>query len=1142
MADCDGHRKRRSEGGKKKLLVGEKVEVRNLEDGFLGSWHPGTIIGCGHGTRHVRYDHLLSDEGSGYLAEYVGVSSHIDGNYDDSGLESNSHGRIRPFPPVMESEKRFQFGLCVDAYHNDAWWEGVVFNQEDNLEEREVFFPGIGDELMVKNEDLRISHDWNEITEEWVPRGKWLLLEIFEEYEQENLIPISAKQIWYDVRGSGKFAQVGEWTFPGKSIWQELITEALSVYTKLLLDAFVKSFDFLEDEIQKTEPACSIDCNFSLESKRATEEEVKNGISTKDIFPSCPSSVIVVSSNSQGMVAVPQVLPVAPHASCSKKRRRRSSKAISWHPACPDIVPGAEFCPGSINDYTHVKKASYDVVTNLRKHLLYCGFKIDYTMDGSIPRLRYTSPCGKVYNSLRPLCRDKMELGLEDFCPTSVRVEESLVLSPVSETPSSTITVDAEYCPEAVIEYLRVKGSCSRLQDQARKHLSSMGWSFWFKTEKDKFVWRYTSPEKKTYSSLYKACAGFVAGGLITNTLSICDPMEDVPCSKDLLKQGNVVQKQPQEHNSLTKLGNHPREKFRKRKTPSTSCLSKPRALEKSRKRWHGNCPERVLQPSKRAREVLSINLSHPNPRSILSWLIDNNVVLPMATVYYRIQKDRPPMAEGRITRDGIKCSCCEKLFSITNFEVHAGSSRRKPSASIFVEDGRSLIECQMETMCDSHEGFSRDWLGWGRKNRHKKSKNDYICSVCHYGGKLILCDQCPSSFHASCLNLQDIPEGDWFCPSCCCGICLKCQFDENSGQFMDEGVIFCHQCERLNHVGCLRDRGMITADVPPKGSRFCSKTCEKIFYGLQELIGQRILVGLEDLTWTLIKPIEYESDHMDDSNTDIVTENYKKLNLAVELMHECFEPVIETWTNRDLMEDVIFSRGSELNRLNFRGFYTVLLERNEEMISVATIRVYGEKVAEVPLVGTRIQYRRLGMCRVLMHELEKRLFELGVERLILPAVPSVLNTWTTAFGFSQMTKSERSEFFTYTFLDFQGTVMCQKLLRKLPSCTLRKLRDILREPCENGSGSKSKIEFEGNSAMPEVFQEEEIERSESVDQGAVEVNYKGAINKLACPVPERHLSYGQYCPQVKGTTNQGPEPTQDSSGDRSLESMEKRV
>ncbi|KAJ7976353.1 increased DNA methylation 1-like [Quillaja saponaria] len=61
-----------------------------------------------------------------------------------------------------------------------------------------------------------------------------------------------------------------------------------------------------------------------------------------------------------------------------------------------------------------------------------------------------------------------------------------------------------------------------------------------------------------------------------------------------------------------------------------------------------------------------------------------------------------------------------------------------------------------------------------------------------------------------------------------------------------------------------------------------------------------------------------------------------------------------------------------ELNGLNFEGFYTVLLERDDEIICVATIRVYREKVAEVPLVATRSQYRQQGMCRILMDELEK--------------------------------------------------------------------------------------------------------------------------------------------------------------------------
>lgn len=39
---------------------------------------------------------------------------------------------------------------------------------------------------------------------------------------------------------------------------------------------------------------------------------------------------------------------------------------------------------------------------------------------------------------------------------------------------------------------------------------------------------------------------------------------------------------------------------------------------------------------------------------------------------------------------------------------------------------------------------------------------------------------------------------------------------------------------------------------------------------------------------------------------------------------------------------------------------------------AISISRIFGQKVAEMPLVATRIQYRRHGMCRVLMDELEK--------------------------------------------------------------------------------------------------------------------------------------------------------------------------
>jgi len=72
-----------------------------------------------------------------------------------------------------------------------------------------------------------------------------------------------------------------------------------------------------------------------------------------------------------------------------------------------------------------------------------------------------------------------------------------------------------------------------------------------------------------------------------------------------------------------------------------------------------------------------------------------------------------------------------------------------------------------------------------------------------------------------------------------------------------------------------------------------------------------------------------------------------------------------------------------------------------------------------------------------------QNLINLGVNRLVLPAASSVLDTWTTSFGFLPVTQSDRTEFLGYTFLDFQDTVMCQKVLRKLPSPLSHLLRNM---------------------------------------------------------------------------------------------------
>lgn len=67
--------------------------------------------------------------------------------------------------------------------------------------------------------------------------------------------------------------------------------------------------------------------------------------------------------------------------------------------------------------------------------------------------------------------------------------------------------------------------------------------------------------------------------------------------------------------------------------------------------------------------------------------------------------------------------------------------------------------------------------------------------------------------------------------------------------------------------------------------------------------------MGTQDLTWTLVKYMETDSSNPDTSDDEAFVEIYSKLNVALCVMHECFEPVKEPSTRRDLVEDLIFNR-----------------------------------------------------------------------------------------------------------------------------------------------------------------------------------------------------------------------------------------
>ena len=82
-----------------------------------------------------------------------------------------------------------------------------------------------------------------------------------------------------------------------------------------------------------------------------------------------------------------------------------------------------------------------------------------------------------------------------------------------------------------------------------------------------------------------------------------------------------------------------------------------------------------------------------------------------------------------------------------------------------------------------------------------------------------------------------------------------------------------------------------------------------QVYTGLQNLFGKPVLVGADNLTWTLVKYVNSETCGVGGAESDLVAENYSKLSVALSVMHECFEPLHNPFSSRDIVEDIIFNQ-----------------------------------------------------------------------------------------------------------------------------------------------------------------------------------------------------------------------------------------
>ncbi|CAN4118319.1 unnamed protein product [Withania somnifera] len=400
---------------------------------------------------------------------------------------------------------------------------------------------------------------------------------------------------------------------------------------------------------------------------------------------------------------------------------------------------------------------------------------------------------------------------------------------------------------------------------------------------------------------------------------------------------------------------------------------------------------------------------------------------------------------------NGIVCSCCDTEISPSQFEAHAGcAAKRQPYRHIYTSNGLTLHDIAL--MLANGQSIATN-------------NSDDMCTICGDAGELICCEGCPRAFHADCLGLQHTPTSGWLCSYCRDnfvpgrrtagdagpvmirlkrvvkapesegGGCVVCRTPDFSvAKFDDRTVMLCDQCEKEYHVGCLRESGLCDLKELPKDKWFCCNDCNKVYVVLQNCV----LKGADIIPAPAAAAItkkHVQKCLMDTTTNDIhwrilsgksrFPEHLPLLSSAAVIFRECFDPIVAK-SGRDLIPVMVYGRN--ISGQEFGGMYCIVLIVKSVVVSAGLLRIFGQEVAELPLVATSRENQGKGYFQALFGCIEILLSSMHVKTLVLPAAEEAESIWTNKLGFRKMTDEHYLKYSRdFQLTIFKGTSMLEK-------------------------------------------------------------------------------------------------------------------